>query len=245
MKNLFISILISIPGILFAQSSKVKSISWERIRVDSTWTIHNDRAQRIVDEYKGKVDSVMAPALGLSRKFMTAERPQSLLSNWMADMLIECSTATGLEPADFALLNMGGIRSSMPEGMVTVGDVFKISPFENSLVVVEMEGKYVTELMQNIASVGGEAVSKDVCLKIGEDGVVLEATIKGQPIDPKKIYTIATIDYLAQGNDKMVAMKKARKCHELGITLRDAESEYIIKKKIIDSSLDERITIAK
>lgn len=130
----------------------------------------------------------------------------------------------------------------MPEGIVTVGDVFKISPFENKLVVLELEGKYVTELMQNVASVGGEGISKTVSLKI-KDGKVLEAKINGENINPKKTYLVATIDYLAQGNDKMVALAKAKKCHELGITLRDAESEYILKSRVIDASLDDRIVI--
>lgn len=244
MKYLYIIFFI-FPICVFAQPKQIKSISWERIKVDSTWAINNDQAQAIVNEYKTRVDSVMAPPLGLSRKFMSAERPQSLLSNWMADMLLECCTATGLPKADMAILNIGGIRASMPEGMVTVGDVYKISPFENSLVVLEIKGKHVIELMENIASVGGEAVSKEVTLEIGEGGKVLDAKINGEPIDEKKVYTIATIDYLAQGNDKMVALAKASKMHEIGITLRDAKMHYILKSRIIDSSLDNRIIIKK
>lgn len=242
MKKILILSFIFMSAYTYAQKNQIKSITWERVRVDSTWIIKNAQAQSIVNEYKSKVDSVMAPPLGLSRKFMSAKRPQSLLSNWMADMLIDCCTATGLPKADLSIINIGGIRSNMPEGIVTVGDVFKISPFENKLVVLELEGKYVTELMQNIASVGGEGISKTVSLKI-KDGKVLEAKINGEDINPKKTYLVATIDYLAQGNDKMVALAKAKKCHELGITLRDAESEYILKSRVIDASLDERITL--
>lgn len=240
-----LSFILLFPLCLMAQKSKVKAYTWERIRVDSTWEIKTDRAQAIVDEYKSRVDSVMAPPLGLSRKFMTAERPQSLLGNWMADMLLECSTATGLPKADMAILNIGGMRSSMPEGVVTVGDIYKISPFENSLVVVELKGNHLIELMENIASVGGEAVSKEVTLKIGEGGKVLEAKINGEAIDKKKTYRIVTIDYLAQGNDRMVALAKASKTHELGIMLRDAAMDFVRKSRTIDSSLDNRITIQK
>lgn len=245
MKKYILLSLLFLPLSLVGQKSKVKAITWQRIRVDSTWTIQTPQAQAIVDEYKSRVDSVMAPTLGLSRKFMSASRPESLLSNWMADMLLNCCTATGLPRADMALLNIGGIRSSMPEGEVTVGDIYKISPFENSLVVLELKGKHVLELMQNIASVGGEAVSREVKLLIGEGGKVLEAKINGEPIDPRRTYTIATIDYLAQGNDKMTALTKASKVHELGITLRDAEMEYVVKSRIVDASLDNRITLQK
>ena len=94
----------------------------------------------IVKPYKARVDSTMMPVLGLSRVAMAAGRPESLLGNWAADVLVEGSTATGLERADMGLMNVGGLRNNMPEGVVRRGDVMLISPFENRLVVLEMLG---------------------------------------------------------------------------------------------------------
>ncbi len=50
-------------------------------------------------------------------------------------------------------------------------------------------------------------------------------TIDGKPIDPKRSYRLATIDYLAAGNDYMEPLKK-------GVTL--AKSNEVLYKILID-----------
>ena len=126
---------------LQAQDYKVRSFCWERIEVTSELdATPSEVAANVVAPYKASVDSIMAPPLGLSRVAMNAKRPESLLSNWAADVMVEGGTATGLEPADMGLINIGGLRNNMPEGIVRRGDVMLISPFENYMVVLEMKG---------------------------------------------------------------------------------------------------------
>ena len=229
---------------LLAQDYKVRSFCWERVEVTSELdATPSAEAAAIVAHYRATVDSIMAPPLGLSRVTMSAGRPESLLSNWAADVMIEGGTATGLEPADMGLVNIGGLRNNMPEGIVRRGDVMLISPFENYVVVLEMKGSDLLELMKNIAAVKGEGVSSSVRMEITENGELLSCTIDGKEIDPHRIYTVATIDYLAEGNDKMYALKKAVKRHEIGILARDIMMEYVIKHRVIDSKMEGRIVV--
>ena len=229
---------------LQAQDYKVRSFCWERIEVTSELdATPSEVAANVVAPYKASVDSIMAPPLGLSRVAMNAKRPESLLSNWAADVMVEGGTATGLEPADMGLINIGGLRNNMPEGIVRRGDVMLISPFENYMVVLEMKGSDLLELMKDIAAVKGEGVSSSVRMEITEDGKLLSCTIGGTEIDPHRIYTVATIDYLAEGNDKMYSLKKAVKRHDIGILARDIMMEYIIKHRVIDSKLEGRIIV--
>lgn len=229
---------------LQAQDYKVRSFCWERIEVTSELdATPSEVAANVVAPYKASVDSIMAPPLGLSRVAMNAKRPESLLSNWAADVMVEGGTATGLEPADMGLINIGGLRNNMPEGIVRRGDVMLISPFENYMVVLEMKGSDLLELMKDIAAVKGEGVSSSVRMEITEDGKLLSCTIGGKEIDPHRIYTVATIDYLAEGNDKMYSLKKAVKRHDIGILARDIMMEYIIKHRVIDSKLEGRIIV--
>ena len=200
-------------------------------------------AAKILAPYRAKVDSIMAPPLGLSRVAMSAKRPESLLSNWAADVMVEGGTATGLERADMGLINIGGLRNNMPEGIVRRGDVMLIAPFENYLVVLEMKGSDLLELMKNIAAVKGEGVSSSVRMEITSDGELLSCTIDGKEIDPNRIYTVATVDYLAEGNDKMFALKKAVKRHDIGILARDIMMEYVLKHRVIDSKIEGRIVV--
>ena len=229
-----------------AQQYKVKSTKWKRIEVTSELDTKPDsQALAIIAPYKVSVDSVMSPVLGMSRVAMNPNRPESLLSNWAADVMVEGSTATGLPAADMGLVNIGGLRNNMPKGIVRKGDVILISPFENSLVVLEMKGKDLLKLMQNIAAVGGEGVSSSVRLVISKDGKLISATINGEKISHKRTYTVATLDYLAEGNDKMYALKKAKKRHEIGLKTRDVMIESIIKHRIIDAKMEGRITISR
>ena len=200
-------------------------------------------AKALVAPYKASVDSMMAPVLGMSRVSMMAGRPESLLGNWAADVMVEGGTATGLEPADMGLINVGGLRNNMPEGIVRRGDIMLISPFENHVVVLEMKGVDLLELMKNIAAVRGEGVSSSVRMEITGSGELLSCTIGGKEIDPHRIYTVATIDYLAEGNDKMYALKKAIKRHEIGILARDVMMDYVIKHRTIDSKMEGRIVV--
>jgi len=226
------------------QTYKIRSFAWERIEVTNQLDVTPDEdAMAIVAPYKASVDSMMAPPLGLSRRGMGAGRPESLLGNWAADVMVETSTMTGLERADLGVMNVGGLRNRMPEGIVRRGDIILISPFENRVVVAEMKGSDLMELMRNIAAVKGEAVSSSVRMEITPQGQLLSVTIDGKPIDESRTYRVATIDYLAEGNDHMTALKKKSGLHELKILARDAMMEYIIKKQVIDSQLEGRIKI--
>ena len=231
-------------SLVSAQDYKVRSLRWNRVEVtaklDSTPSVE---AMALVAPYKASVDSLMAPVLGMSRVAMSVKRPESLLSNWAADVMVEGGTATGLEPADMGLVNMGGLRNNMPEGIVRRGDIMLISPFENSVVVLEMKGSDLLELMHNIAAVKGEGVSRSVRMEITAEGELLSCTIGGKEIDPHRIYTVATIDYLAEGNDKMFALKKAVKRHDIGILARDVMMEYVVKHRVIDSKMEGRIVV--
>lgn len=227
-----------------AQDYNVSSFCWERVEVTSELDEHPSLlAAELVAPYKLSVDSIMSPVLGLSRVAMSPARPESLLSNWAADVMVEGSTATGLEPAEVGLFNVGGLRNNMPEGVVRRGDIMLISPFENYLVVLELKGKDLQELMRNIAAVGGEGVSKSVRMEVSPDGKLLSSTIDGNEIDPDRIYKVATIDYLAEGNDKMYALKKAVKRHNIGLLARDVMMEYVLKHRVIDSKLEGRVRV--
>ncbi|MBQ9171352.1 MAG: 5'-nucleotidase C-terminal domain-containing protein [Bacteroidaceae bacterium] len=244
LKMMTFAVLLLQIQLLQAQEYKVHSFCWERVEVTSALDEKpSAEALSIVAPYKTSVDSIMAPPLGLSKVAMNVKRPESLLSNWAADVMVEGGTATGLEPADMGLVNVGGLRNNMPEGIVRRGDIMLISPFENYVVVLEMKGSDVLELMKNIAAVKGEGVSSSVRMEITEKGELLSCTIGGKEIDPNRTYTIATIDYLAEGNDKMYALKKATKRHEIGILAREVMMEYVIKHRVIDSKIEGRIII--
>ena len=165
-------------------------------------------AADFIAPFTAGVDSLRAPYIGQSEQYMTGGRPESLLSNWVADALVATGERLGYHP-DLGICNVGGLRAAMPQGVVRRGDMLAISPFENFFTILRLKGSDVTALMRDIAAVHGEGVSASVRLVITRDGRLQRATIGGQPIREDSIYTIATLDYLAEGNDKLYSLRNS------------------------------------
>ena len=191
------------------QVCKVAGVERTRLLVDSRYDVAPDSAtEAFMRHYASVVDSIMSPIVGRTAEYMAAERPEGKLSNLLADILLWCAKDYGETP-DFAVYNMGGIRSALAKGNVTYGDVLDVAPFENKVCFVTLTGEKVTELFGQMAATGGEAVSHGVELVITPDGRLKSAKLDGREIDPEAKYRIVTLDYLAQGNDKMTAFKSS------------------------------------
>ncbi len=226
---------------------QVTSIEGSRIKITSQYDRNPSMsAVDLLAPYKLGVDSVMNTILGYSAQTLDKYRPESPLSNLVADVLRNAASKVIGKPADIGLMNIGGIRNILPEGNITTGTIFEILPFENSLCVLTIKGKHVKTLMQNIALVKGEGVS-NINLVV-ENGKVVKALVAGEDIEDEKDYTLATIDYIADGNDGMTALVEAhqRICPD-GATLRSLFLEYVENQtnqgEIIDAEIEGRIII--
>ncbi|WP_024999055.1 5'-nucleotidase C-terminal domain-containing protein [Prevotella falsenii] len=192
-----------------AQQGKYQltGVQRSRILIDARYDKAKDpKAVEFLAPYKHVVDSIMSPVVAQSDHYMVAHRPESDLSNLLADILVWAAKGYN-EKVDFAVYNMGGIRAALPKGNVTVGDVNDIAPFENKICFLTLSGEKVLELFRQIAHTGGEGVSKGVLLGLTKHNTLQYASLHGKQIDPKAKYRIATIDYLAEGNDKLEAFK--------------------------------------
>lgn len=212
---------------LQAQNYRLSRVRPSRYEVTRTLDLIPDpSAKAFVAPYTAGVDSLRMPVVGRSAMQMYANRPESLLSNWVADVIM-WSGQQQTDHVDMGLCNIGGLRASMPEGVVRKGDILAITPFENVLSIVKLKGADLTRLFENIAFVRGEGVSHGVQLRIDAGArKLLSATLNGQPIQPEKIYTIATLDYLADGNDKLTALKSAVDRVDTKIPIRDMLISY-------------------
>ena len=227
----------------------LQSVQPRRIEVTKTLdAVPVAEAEAFVAPYQSSVDSLRMPRIGESELFMSAGRPESLLSNWVADVLVATGERLGYHP-DLGVCNVGGLRAAMPQGTVRRGDILSISPFENFFTILRMKGSDVQALMEDIAAVYGEGVSHSARLVVTHDGKLKSATLGGQPIDPARTYTIATLDYLADGNDKLYAFKRAT---ERIVTKEPVRETLMNHLRLLDqqgkratASIEGRITIVE
>ena len=212
------------------------------IPVDSTWDAAPDaEALAVLAPYKAEKDSVMGSVLGMAARSMDRFRPESPLSNLVADVLRQAASAVLGRPADVAVMNIGGIRSPLSHGSITVEDAYELLPFENALCVLTLRGDVLRQLFANMAARGGEGLS-GARLQISKDGRLLDAQVGGRPVDEQRTYTVATIDYLAEGNDGLTALKQASsKQLPPGAVLRDLFIAYVKRQAAAGRQLDARV----
>lgn len=248
-RSFCISLILLATGFstMTAQTGSVaKFESAHRMEVTKALDKHPDAAiQQLLTPYKLGVDSMMAPVLGQSELEMTADWPESTLSNWICDVLRHESRRYGKE-CEIGLANIGGLRSAMPKGNVCVGDIMEIAPFENHFCILSMRGSDLMELFEQIAKQFGQGIS-GAQIDISKEGKLLSASVGGKAVKPKNIYRIATIDYLAEGNDGLTALKKAVKKDVKSDCVRDVYMDYIRHEaqagRTLSAKLEGRVTI--
>lgn len=194
---------------------QLAGVERSRIIVDSRYDQNPDQAAaQFLAPYKRVNDSIMGPVVGQVAHNMHAKRPESDLSNLLADILIWSAKDYDEQPV-FAVYNMGGIRADLTKGVVTYGDVLDVAPFENKICFTTLTGEKLMDVFREIASHGGDGVSKGVELVVkmdgkGEKGELVSARLHGQEIDPQAEYRVATINYLLEGNDGIPSLRDGK-----------------------------------
>lgn len=102
------------------------------------------------------------------------------------------------------------------------------------------------QLCNEIAAAGGQAIS-GMKMTITKERKLVDATVGGKAIEPQATYRIATLDYLAQGNDKLTTLALGSDVDMTKHLLRDLMVEYIKelagRGEKVDAKCDGRITI--
>ena len=135
--------------------------------------------------------------------------------------------------ADFAVVNSGGVRDSIPAGPITYKDVLKVQPFGNIVSTVDLTGKEVMDYLNAASkmSVGSGAFPQFAGLKLViADGKVSSASIKGASIDPTKTYRMAINDFQAAGGDGYPKLTSHPSYVNTGFVDADVLRAYIVAK---------------
>ncbi|MFS0593506.1 5'-nucleotidase C-terminal domain-containing protein [Cytobacillus horneckiae] len=143
------------------------------------------------------------------------------LGNLIADGMLK--KANESVSTQIAMQNGGGIRSSIAEGDITLGDVLTVMPFGNMLVTLDLTGaEIVAALEHSVAAVengagqfmqvAGLRFKYDVEQPAGERVHSVDVLFDNEyeAIDSERTYTVATNAFTADGGDGYDMFKVAK-----------------------------------
>lgn len=158
------------------------------------------------------------------------------LGNFVTDGIRAESSRKLGKPIVLAVTNGGGLRKNViAEGELRLRDVFELLPFENALVAFDLTGSQVLDLLRIVVArrdaQSGARIKYRISTEKKPELETARFLIDGaeKEIDPTAVYTVISIDYLLKvaGGDYAVVLKEAKNIRPLGLTIRDAITDYV------------------
>ncbi|MCM1110966.1 MAG: 5'-nucleotidase C-terminal domain-containing protein [Clostridium sp.] len=196
--------------LLFDRKDGLVGKEWKKIQVTpAADRLPQDTALiEFLIPYRVEVDSLMNERVGS----ISGDFSKTAMANFAADFVYERGRQlNGGRYPDLAIMNKGGIRHNFSGTDMTVGTILSVFPFENKVVLLDLKGSELRKLFAIFARYGGQGVSRNVSAVFNPEMTDCETiTISGKPIDDNRTYRVATIDYLAGGNDDMRPLANGR-----------------------------------
>jgi len=200
------------------------------VRLDSTFDNKLDPTLvKYIERHKARLDKKMNEVIGHCDVTMNVDAPQSPLSDLLTEWLLKDGPAAIKQaPCDISILNFGGIRTNLQAGDVTVGDIFKISPFDNYLVVGTITGRELKKVVNRfrldamVAATAGLNVSY-------KNNVPYKVLVNGKEIQNDSLYRVITLNFIAEGGDNILSGIKYESLDYSMLIFRDFLIGNIIK----------------
>ena len=221
--------------------------------------------REIVEKYNSKIDTVMNQPIGEAGVDLDGEnvrKQETNLGDLVADIMRK------IAGADVAIINGGGIRSSINQGEIKVKNVYTVLPFDNYIVAIRLTGAKIREALEfGLSAIGERAgrfpqvsgLSFTYSRSANAGSKIRDIFIAGRPVEPDREYVVATNDFLAAGGDGYKIFGEALKSskdfsitggalkgeklvyNDSGRWVRDVVIEYIKDKKKIAPAVEGRI----
>ena len=229
------------------KDKKVVGYSYDLVMVRPSEVEPHPEVQRLVEEayrpHEARLNEVVGAnyALIFRRDFW-----QSPMGSLLTDAL---RAETGADIAFFPAWRYG---ATLMPGPITVEDVYNLVPTDGRIITYSMSGRSIRRLMENIldgvvdadayARVGGDMIQfsgmelvYDLYNADGER--VVELLVGGRPIEPERLYAVASVHTRFQNN----ALFGAERINEDGPVFAEALIKYIRANSPLKPTVERRI----
>lgn len=246
MKNKFLLLGIALATLTACKTASTLQLA--QVQPQKNISINNELKNdeafiNVIEPYKQKLDKEMNQKISHTSIDLTKQGDNSNLGNLLADYTFEGADAWTKKNlnknVDAALINIGGIRTTIGKGDILLKSVFEVMPFENEVIIVKMKGSDLQGLFDYYAKTQVNNPVSHLYIETN-NGQLTKCLINGQPVNPSQDYYIATSDYLALGGDNMKFFSKGESI-STGIKLRDLFIEYFKKTHEVIPNTDVRL----
>ncbi len=223
---------------------KITDSAWKLISMDENITPREDVAA-VVASYVDKMGEALQRVAGEAAVVLDGERAnvrsgETNLGNMITDAMRLVSGAP------IAMQNGGGIRASIDAGPITLEEILTVLPFGNEVATVELTGAQIMEVLATSAARerpdGGFLQVSG--LKVVINGNKLESvTMDGAPLDPRKVYLVATNAFLMEGGDGFETFTHGKNPYYVGTKLDTSVVSYLTEHGTVAPEVEGRIVI--
>ena len=225
------------------QDKKIVSAIPSTIDLPTSGLTGDVQVKTIIDDGQKEIGPVKDEIIGKNIGDLTHQLDKlSVLGQWVTDIMRQETNS------DIAFQNGGGLRTDIPAGEVTVGKLWEVMPFDNTLILLEMRGSQILKVLQygiNNSKYGsvqysGIKVKYDPLLPL--DKRIVEVTLPdGSILNPEKTYQVVTNDFMSEGGDGYTMFKEASSSIDTHLLVREVLIEAIKKITTIDFKGDDRL----
>ncbi len=233
--NSKIFIFILGAGLSACSFGKHTFVSGKSVPIDQSYQSSRS-VDSIVAPYKTELDKEMNQVISFAEVDFINARPSGNLGNLVADIIYAKGKSKLAGQKAICLINFGGLRAPISKGNVLLGDVYKLMPFDNQLMLVKMPAKSIYEIRDYLQKSGGEPIAG---FKM-DKGQLLDAN--GNPWTEEDFWVV-TSDYLMNGGDKMNFFQQRIESVNTGILFRDVIIDYVKATPVLTNQTEQRIIL--
>ena len=233
MIKLFWIVLIG-AGLIACSSVNTLEVSSSQYSVSNQFESEN-KLDSIISIYRDSLNEEMQITIGSASKNFEKGRPNGLLNNWAADVILNSQISLiETEVPVICILNTGGLRNPLSKGPITIGDVYKLMPFDNLIVWAKMPLSSISSIENYLTNSGGEPIAGAT--------VVNGKLIFNEKKNESEYFWVVTSDYLLNGGDHMDFFEQRIDDNLTGLLMRDAMIEAVKTQGELEIKEEDRIS---
>lgn len=208
--------------------------------------VEDERMKKIYDDYNKELQPILEEVVVNVDTELSHDRWSGLspLGQFMTKYMTEVSDV------QIGITNGGGLRKPLNAGDITVGDMWEVMPFDNTLVTMKLKGSDLKRVIENGImndNIGwvqfyGLKVYYDKTKEFGER-ITSMRLLDGTKIHMDKYYTVVTNDFMYANGDNY-DFNGAKNVVDTGTAIRDAIIEKLKGLKKVSFKFDDKTLVA-